>query len=71
MIIFLENEILVFDTHGGIVRLTSKSRVAEPESEVFGWSRSRIPNNTGSRSRIFLSDSDSGCPIESFFTPHS
>jgi len=25
----------VFDTHGGIVRLTSKSRVAEPESEVF------------------------------------
>jgi len=27
------------------------------ESEVFGWSR--IPNNTGSRCRIFLSDSDS------------
>jgi len=23
------------------------------ESEVFGWSRSRIPNNTGSPSRIF------------------
>jgi len=37
------------------------------ESEVFGWSR--IPDNTGSRSRIFLSDS--GCPIGSFFTSHS
>jgi len=34
-----------------------ETRVAE--SEVFGWSR--IPDNTGSRSRIFLSDS--GCPI--------
>jgi len=33
----------------------------------FGWSR--IPNDTGSRSRIFLSDSD--CPVGSFFTPHS
>jgi len=41
------------------------------ESEVFGWSRSRIPNNTGSRSRIFLSDSDSGCPTGSVFTSHS
>ena len=30
-----------------------QTRVAEPESEVFGWSPSRIPNNTGSRSRIF------------------
>ena len=37
------------------------------ESEVFGWSR--IPNNNGSRSRIFLSDS--GSPIGSFFTSHS
>jgi len=27
-----------------------------------GVVRSRIPNNTGSRSRIFLSESDSGCP---------
>jgi len=32
------------------------SRVAEPESEFFWWSRSQISNNTGSRSRIF-------CPI--------
>jgi len=30
--------------------LQSRSR---KESEFFGWSRSRIPNNTGSRSRIF------------------
>jgi len=30
------------------------------ESEVFGWNWSRIPKNAGSRSRIFLSDSDSG-----------
>ena len=42
--------------------LRSRSR---KESEVFGWIRSRIPNNTGSQSRIFLSDS--GCPIGSFF----
>jgi len=33
------------------------------ESEVFGWSR--IPNNT--ESRIFLSSSNYGCPIGSFF----
>ena len=39
------------------------------ESEVFVWSR--IPKNTGSRTRIFLSDSDSGWPIESFFASHS
>jgi len=37
------------------------TRVAE--SEVFGWNRSWIHNNTGSR--IFLSDSDFGCPIGS------
>jgi len=42
------------------------SRVAE--LEFFGLSRSRIPNNTVSRSQIFLSDS--GCPIGSFFTSH-
>ena len=30
--------------------LWSQSR---KESDVFGWSRSRIPNNTGSRSRVF------------------
>jgi len=41
------------------------------ESEFFGLSRSRIPNNTRSRSRIFLSDSDSRYPIGSFFTSHS
>jgi len=39
------------------------------EPEVFGWSRNRMPNNTGSRSRIFLSDS--GCPIGSFFLYHT
>jgi len=37
------------------------------ESEVFGWNRGRIPNDTRSRSRcrsrIFLSDSDSRSPI--------
>jgi len=43
--------------------------VRVPESEVFGWSRSRIPDNTGSRSRIFLSDFE--CPIGSFFKSHS
>ena len=48
--------------------LRSRSR---KESDVFGWSRSRIPNNTGSRSRICLSDSNSGCPIGSYFTSHS
>jgi len=37
--------------------------------EVFGWGR--IPNNTESWSRTFLSDSDSGCRIGSFFTSHS
>jgi len=37
------------------------------ELEVCGWSQ--IPNNTGSGSRIFLSNSD--CPIGSFFTSHS
>jgi len=42
-------------------------RVAE--SEVYGWSR--ILNNTGSWSRIFSSDFDSGCPIGSFLTSHS
>jgi len=35
----------------------SRSR-SRRESEVFGWIWSRIPNNTGSRSR---SDSDSQC----------
>ena len=42
--------------------LRSRSR---KESEFFGWSR--IPNDTGSWIRIFLSDSYSGCPIGSFF----
>jgi len=37
---------------------TAKNQGAE--LEVFGWSQSRIPNNTGSQ--IFLSDS--GSPIE-------
>jgi len=41
------------------------------ESEVFGWSRSRIPNKTWSWSRIFLFDSDFGWPVGSFFTSHS
>jgi len=41
------------------------------ESEVFGWSWSRIPNNTGSWNQIFLSDPDSGCPLGSFFASHS
>ena len=39
------------------------------ESEVFGWSRSRIPSNTGSRNQIFLSDS--GYPVGSCFTSRS
>jgi len=42
-------------------------RVAEPEWEAIGWRR--IPNNTRSRCRIFLSCSES--PIGSFFTLHS
>jgi len=46
--------------------LQSRSR-SSIESEFFGWSQ--IPNNTGSRSRIFLSDSR--CPIGSFFKSHS
>jgi len=51
------------------LRVLSRVAESEPEPEVFGWSRSRIPNNTGSRSRIFLSES--GCSIGSFFTSHS
>jgi len=43
------------------------TRVAESVSSCFGWSR--IPNNTGSQSWIFLSNS--GCPNGSFFTSHS
>jgi len=34
----------------------------------FWWSR--IANNTRSRSRIYLSDPDSGSTIRSFFTSH-
>jgi len=49
-------------------RSWSRSR---KEAEVFGWSQGRIPNNTGSRSRIFVSDSHSECPFGSFFTSHS
>jgi len=47
--------------------LQNRSR-SRKGSEVSGWSRSRIPSDTGSRSRIFLSDS--GCPTRSFFTSH-
>jgi len=43
--------------------LRSRCR-SRKESEVFGWSRSRIPNNTWSWSRIFSSDSES--PIALF-----
>jgi len=50
------------------LRSRSQSR---RKSKIFGWSRSRISNNTGSQRRIFLSDSDSGGPIRSFFTSHS
>ena len=55
---------------GSKAGLRSRSR-SRKESEVFRWSTSRtwIPNNIGSRSRIFLSDS--GCPIGSFFSSHS
>jgi len=57
-----ESSTQVFISHSSENLL--RSRVAEselkpePESEVFAWSRSRIPNNTGSQSRIFLSNSD-------------
>ena len=44
--------------------------VAE-SAEFFGWNRGQIPNNIESRSRIFLFDSDSGCPIRSFYISHS
>jgi len=47
------------------------TKVAESESQVFVWSRSRIPNNTRCQSRIFLSDPDSGNPIGSFCTSYS
>ena len=36
------------------------------ESEVFEWSRSRISNNTGSRSRIFLSDLTPDAQLDCF-----
>jgi len=36
-----------------ITGLRSRSR-SRKESEVFGWTRSRIPNNTGGRSQIFV-----------------
>jgi len=55
------------DLRGSIeatVTACCKARVAE--SDVFGWSW--IPNNTRSRSRIFLSNSDCGYPVGSFFT---
>jgi len=51
------------------LRSRSRSRGQScKDSEVFGWSRNRILNNTGSRGRcrIFLSDSDSGYQIGSF-----
>ena len=38
--------------HSEILTACAETRVAEPESEVFGCSR--IPSNTGSRSRIFV-----------------
>jgi len=50
-----------------MTQLLVKGRVPESEPEVFGWSL--IPKVTSSRSRIFLSDS--GSPIESFYTQHS
>jgi len=37
------------------------------ESEVFGWSRCRNPNNARSRSRSRNVLSDSGSPIDLFF----
>ena len=47
------------------MRVQSRSwNWSRKQSEFFGWSR--IPNNTGSRSWIFLSDSR--CSIGSFFT---
>jgi len=51
----------------GVNETNVPTRVAESEPEVFGWSW--IPNNTGSPSQIFLSDS--GCPFGSFFKSHS
>jgi len=48
------------------ISLSKPGLRSREESKVFGWSRSRIPNNTKSQSRIFLSDSR--CPIGSFFT---
>jgi len=36
------------------------------ELEVFGWNQNWIPKNTRSRSWIFLSDPNSGSPLESF-----
>jgi len=41
--------------HLGKLRAGLRSQ-SHKESEIFGWSR--IPNNTRSRSQIFLSDSD-------------
>ena len=37
------------------------------ESEVFGWSRSRIPNETGSRSRIFCPTPTQDVQFDHFF----
>ena len=36
------------------------------ESEVFGWNRSQIPDNTGSRSWIFLSTPTPRVPLDHF-----
>jgi len=44
------------------IKLKGEGLTRVAESEVFGWSR--IINNTGRRSRIFLSDSV--CPLGSF-----
>jgi len=37
------------------------------ESDVFGWSRSRIPKNIGSRGRIFLSDPTPDAQLDHFY----
>jgi len=48
--------------------LRSRSR---KESYVFGWSRSRIPNNTGNRSRIFFPTPTANVRLDHFlhYTP--
>jgi len=45
-----------------------KTRVAESDPEVFGWSRSQVPKNTRNRSWIFYPTPTPEVELNYFFT---